>query len=222
MSSIRTNSAIEQKQQQIEITMRLAPVIAVVVIERIKDAVPLAQALVAGGIRAIEITLRSKVALDAIRAVAANVEGAVVGAGTILSPQDLQAAENAGARFAVSPGITPTLFAAATDIALPYLPGSASASEAMLLLEHGYRLQKFFPAEVAGGAPYLRALSGPLPQVKFCPTGGISVSKASSYLALSNVLCVGGSWLTPAELVAAGDWVAITALAREASQLLTR
>ena len=216
------SSAIENKQQQVETTMRLAPVIAVVVIERLADAVPLAQALVAGGIRAIEITLRSKVALDAIRAVAANVEGAVVGAGTILSPQDLQAAENAGARFAVSPGITPTLLAAAHDIALPYLPGSASASEAMFLLEHGYRLQKFFPAEVAGGAPYLRALGGPLPQVKFCPTGGISVTKAASYLALSNVLCVGGSWLTPTELVTAGDWAAITTLARDACNLPRR
>jgi len=206
------SSAIENKQQQVETTMRLAPVIAVVVIERLADAIPLAQALVAGGIRAIEITLRSKVALDAIRAVAANVEGAVVGAGTILSPQDLQAAENAGARFAVSPGITPTLLAAANDIALPYLPGSASASEAMLLLERGYRLQKFFPAEVAGGAP----------QVKFCPTGGISVTKAASYLALSNVLCVGGSWLTPAELVTAGNWAAITTLARDACNLPRR
>jgi 2-dehydro-3-deoxyphosphogluconate aldolase/(4S)-4-hydroxy-2-oxoglutarate aldolase len=185
----------------------------------VEDAVPMARALVAGGIRAIEITMRTKVALDAIRAVAENVPDALPGAGTVLSGQDLNAAERAGARFAVSPGTTPQLLASIEKTALPYLPGSASASEAMWLYAHGYRRQKFFPAEPAGGVEYLRALSGPLPNIKFCPTGGVCVENAPDYLKLPNVICVGGSWMTPANLVKAKDWAAVTALARGAAQL---
>jgi 2-dehydro-3-deoxyphosphogluconate aldolase/(4S)-4-hydroxy-2-oxoglutarate aldolase len=181
--------------------------------------VPLAHALVAGGIRAIEITLRTPVALDAIRAVAAEVEGAIAGAGTVLNATDLRAAEDAGAKFAVSPGMSPGLLAAVEKSTLPFLPGSASASETMALFERGYRLQKFFPAEPAGGVDYLRAIGGPLPGIGFCPTGGVSPANAAAYLALPNVICVGGSWLAPAALARAEDWMAITDLARKASAL---
>lgn len=206
-------------QQALEAMLRLAPVVAVVVIERLADAVPLARALCAGGIRAIEVTLRTPVALAAIRAIAGEVEDACVGAGTVLRAADLQAAHAAGARFAVSPGSTPALLAAAHDCDLPWLPGAASASEAMVLLEHGHRLQKFFPAAAAGGIAQLRALAGPLPQLGFCPTGGIDAASATDYLALPNVVCVGGSWLTPAAAVAAADWSHIGQLARAAARL---
>jgi len=191
----------------------------VVTIEDADDAVPMARALAAGGVRAIEITLRTKAGLDAIRAVAQNVPEAVPGAGTILSGQDLAAAERAGAKFAVSPGTTPELLAAIEKSAVPYLPGSASASEAMWLFAHGYRRQKFFPAEPAGGVDYLRALAGPLPNIGFCPTGGIRAENAAEYLKLPNVICVGGSWLTPANLVKAKSWDAIADLARAAARL---
>jgi 2-dehydro-3-deoxyphosphogluconate aldolase/(4S)-4-hydroxy-2-oxoglutarate aldolase len=210
---------MERRQQELDAILTLSPVVAVVTIDDVEDAVPMARALVAGGIRAIEITMRTKVALDAIRAVAENVPDALPGAGTVLSGQDLNAAERAGARFAVSPGTTPQLLASIEKTALPYLPGSASASEAMWLYAHGYRRQKFFPAEPAGGVEYLRALSGPLPNIKFCPTGGVRVENASDYLKLPNVICVGGSWMTPANLVKAKDWDAVTALARGAAQL---
>lgn len=206
-------------QQALEAMLRLAPVVAVVVIERLADAVPLARALCAGGIRAIEVTLRTPVALAAIRAIAGEVEDACVGAGTVLGAADLQGAHAAGARFAVSPGSTPALLAAAHDCDLPWLPGAASASEAMVLLEHGHRLQKFFPAAAAGGIAQLRALAGPLPQLGFCPTGGIDAASATDYLALPNVVCVGGSWLTPAAAVAAADWSHIGQLARAAARL---
>lgn len=211
------SAAMQLRQDTLESMLRIAPVVAVVVIERRHDAVPLARALVAGGIRAIEITLRTPVALDAIRAIAAEVEGAVAGAGTVLRAADLRAAEDAGAKFAVSPGVSPALLAAAQESSLPFLPGSASASEALALFERGYRLQKFFPAEPAGGSDYLRALGGPLPGIGFCPTGGIRAANAAKYLALPNVVCVGGSWLSPSELVGAADWAAITALARAAA-----
>lgn len=212
-------SDIEEKQNQLETTMRLAPVIPVVVIEDARSAVPMARALVAGGIPAIEVTLRTPAALEAIRAIAAEVEGAVVGVGTVLSREDLHAAERAGARFAVSPGVSPGLLAAAEDCALPLLPGAATASELMALLERGYRHLKFFPAVPAGGAKLLAAWAGPLPQLRFCPTGGISLASAPEFLALKNVLCVGGSWLTPADKLAAGDWAGIETLAREAAAL---
>jgi 2-dehydro-3-deoxyphosphogluconate aldolase / (4S)-4-hydroxy-2-oxoglutarate aldolase len=210
---------IETKQQQVEATMRLAPVIPVVIIDDAKHAVPMARALVAGGIPAIEVTLRTPAALDAIRAIAAEVEGAVVGVGTVLTAKDLQAAEQAGARFAVSPGVSPNLLAAADDSALPLLPGAATASEVMSLLERGYRHLKFFPAVPAGGAKLIGAWASPLPQVRFCPTGGISLSTAADFLSLPNVLCVGGSWLTPNDKLKAGDWSGIEQLAREAALL---
>lgn len=210
---------IEQKQQQVEALMRLAPVIPVVIIDDAKAAVPMARALVAGGIPTIEVTLRTSAALEAIRAIAAEVEGAVVGCGTALTARDLQAARQAGARFAVSPGTSPRLLDAADDSELPLLPGVATASEAMALLERGYRHLKFFPAVPAGGTKLLGAWASPLPQIRFCPTGGISLASAPDFLALPNVLCVGGSWLTPANLLAAGDWTAIELLAREAAGL---
>jgi len=203
----------------IESVLHAAPVIPVVVIEDVAHAVPLARALVAGGIPAIEVTLRTPAALAAVRAIAQEVEGAIVGVGTARRPQDLLDAEQAGARFAVSPGATSALLAAAKDSALPWLPGAATASEAMTLAEHGFVHQKFFPAEAAGGVAALKSLHGPLPEVRFCATGGISVRNAREYLATPNVACVGGSWLTPAALVNAGDWTAIEALARAAAQL---
>ena len=212
-------SSLELKQQQIETTMRLAPVIPVVVIDDARAAVPMARALVAGGTPAIEVTLRTAAALDAIRAIAAEVEGAVIGVGTVLSARDLRAAQQAGARFAVSPGVSSHLLDAADDSELPLLPGAATASEVMALLERGYRHLKFFPAVPAGGHKLLGAWASPLPQVRFCPTGGISLTNASDFLALPNVLCVGGSWLTPANLLAVGDWSAIELLAREAAAL---
>ena len=207
------------RQQQIERTMRLAPVIPVVVIEDARAAVPMARALVAGGVPAIEVTLRTAAALEAVRAIASEVEGAVVGVGTVLTQADLLAAYEAGARFAVSPGATARLLDAAEDIPLPLLPGAATASEAMALLERGYRHLKFFPAVPAGGARLLAAWAGPLPQLRFCPTGGISAASAVDLLALPNVLCVGGSWLTPADRLAAGDWAGIEQLARAAAHL---
>ena len=210
---------IEQKQEQIETIMRLAPVIPVVVIHELKAAVSMARALVAGGTPAIEVTLRTPVALEAIRAIAAEVEGAMVGVGTVLSATALHAAQQAGARFAVSPGMSPYLLDAADDSPLPLLPGAATASEAMRLLERGYRHLKFFPAVPAGGYKLLGAWASPLPQIRFCPTGGISLSNAADFLVLPNVICVGGSWLTPADKLAAGDWAAIELLAREAASL---
>lgn len=211
--------SIEQKQQQIAATLRLAPVVPVVIIDDARAAVPMARALVAGGIPAIEVTLRTPAALDAIKAIAEEVEGAVVGVGTVLSAKDLRAAHKAGARFAVSPGVSPGLLDAADDSELPLLPGVATAGEAMTLLERGYRHLKFFPAVPAGGHKLLGAWASPLPQITFCPTGGITLASAPEFLALSNVVCVGGSWLTPADKLRGGDWAGIEQLAREAAAL---
>lgn len=211
-------ATIEQQQRDLDAMLALAPVVAVVVIERLADAVPLARALVAGGIPAIEVTLRTPVALDAIRAIADEVEGACVGAGTLLRAQDFAAASETGARFAVSPGSTDALLTAARQSSVPWLPGAATASEALALFERGHRLQKFFPAAAVGGIEHLRSLAGPLPGIRFCPTGGIDPASAPRYLALPNVVCVGGSWLTPRDLVAARDWNAIEHLARAAAQ----
>ncbi|WP_149586850.1 bifunctional 4-hydroxy-2-oxoglutarate aldolase/2-dehydro-3-deoxy-phosphogluconate aldolase [Tabrizicola flagellatus] len=197
---------------------RLAPVVPVLVIEDLAHARPLAEALVAGGLPALEVTLRTPCALDAIRAMA-EVAGGVVGAGTLLTPADVTAAKAAGATFGVSPGATDRLIAACEDEGLPLLPGAATASEIMALLEKGYTVQKFFPAEQAGGAAYLKSIGSPIPQVKFCPTGGISLKIAPDYLGLGNILCVGGSWVAPKEAMARGDWAAITTLAREAAAL---
>jgi 2-dehydro-3-deoxyphosphogluconate aldolase / (4S)-4-hydroxy-2-oxoglutarate aldolase len=197
---------------------RLAPVVPVLVIDDLSHARPLAKALVAGGLPALEVTLRTPVALDAIRAMA-EVPGGVVGAGTLLTPADVKAAKAAGATFGVSPGATDRLIAACEDAGLPLLPGAATASEIMALLERGYSVQKFFPAEQAGGAAYLKSIGAPIPQVSFCPTGGISLKLAPDYLGLKNILCVGGSWVAPKDAMARGDWVAITALAQEAAGL---
>ena len=203
----------------LESVLHASPVIPVVVNDDARHAVALARALVAGGVPAIEVTLRTRAALDAVRAIAAEVEGAIVGVGTVRRPQDLADAEKAGARFAVSPGSTPALIAGAQDSALPWLPGAATASEVMALAEAGFGYQKFFPAEAAGGVAALRSLHGPLSDVRFCATGGIGLHNARDYLMAPNVSCVGGSWLTPAKLVEAGDWNAIEQLAREAAAL---
>lgn len=195
-----------------------APVIPVIVIDDIAHAAPLAQALVAGGLSVLEVTLRSAPALEAITRMA-QIDGATLGAGTVITPQDAQAAKDAGAQFAVSPGATPALLEACEQIDLPMLPGAATASEAMALLERGYDMLKFFPAEASGGAPALKAIGGPLPQISFCPTGGVSPANAESYLSLKNVLCCGGSWVAPRDLMAAGRWDEITDLARAATAL---
>ncbi|MEU3307749.1 bifunctional 4-hydroxy-2-oxoglutarate aldolase/2-dehydro-3-deoxy-phosphogluconate aldolase [Nocardiopsis sp. NPDC055551] len=197
----------------------LAPVMPVVVLENAEDAVPVARALVAGGLPGIEVTLRTPAALDAIERIAEEVPEAVVGAGTVVSADQADAAAKAGARFLVSPGCTPDLARAMSDTGLPSLPGVATVSEAMTLLESGLTALKFFPAEASGGARFLKSLGGPLPQVRFCPTGGITLQSAPDYLALPNVGCVGGSWLTPTDLVAGARWDDITALAREAAAL---
>jgi 2-dehydro-3-deoxyphosphogluconate aldolase/(4S)-4-hydroxy-2-oxoglutarate aldolase len=197
----------------------LAPVVPVVVLHDVADAVPLARALVAGGLPAIEVTLRTPAALEAIRAMAAEVPGAVVGAGTVISPQHVRDTVDAGARFLVSPGWTDALLAAMKASGLPFLPGVSTTSEVVALLERGVREMKFFPAEAAGGTAYLKALSAPLPQARFCPTGGITLASAPSYLALPNVGCVGGSWMVPGDAVAAKDWDRVARLAAEAATL---
>ncbi|MFI2782539.1 bifunctional 4-hydroxy-2-oxoglutarate aldolase/2-dehydro-3-deoxy-phosphogluconate aldolase [Streptomyces sp. ALB3] len=197
----------------------LAPVVPVVVLEDAADAVPLARALVAGGLPAIEVTLRTAAALDAIRAIASEVPGAVVGAGTVISPAHVTETVAAGARFLVSPGWTDALLDAMTASGVPFLPGVSTTSEVVALLERGITEMKFFPAEAAGGTAYLKALSSPLPRARFCPTGGISLASAPSYLALPNVGCVGGSWMVPGDAVAAKDWERVERLAAEASAL---
>jgi 2-dehydro-3-deoxyphosphogluconate aldolase/(4S)-4-hydroxy-2-oxoglutarate aldolase len=196
----------------------MAPVIPVIVIDRAADAVPLARTLVAAGLPVLEVTLRTPAALAAIAAMAA-VPGAVVGAGTVLSGEDAAAAAASGARFAVSPGATPALVAGCAAAGLPLLPGAATASEAMVLAEAGFATLKFFPAEPAGGLAYLRALAGPLPQLRFCPTGGISAATAGDWLALPTVACVGASWVAPQAMIAAGDWAGIGARATAAAAL---
>ena len=199
----------------------LAPVIPVVVLRDVATAVPLARALVAGGLPVIEVTLRTPQALAAIAAIAAEVPEAVIGAGTVLTPADVAASVSAGARFLVSPGAPARLLDAMADCGVPYLPGAATATEVMALLERGLREVKFFPASDAGGPSYLRSLGGPLPGVRFCPTGGITLATAPDYLALPNVGCVGGSWITPQDALQAHDWHRVEALAREAAALGT-
>lgn len=196
----------------------LAPVIPVLVVKDPAIAQPLAKALVAGGLPALEVTLRTPAALEVI-AEMAKVEGGVVGAGTLLTPKDVTDAVAAGAKFGVSPGATDTLLTACEAADLPLLPGAATSTEVMRLLERGYRVQKFFPAEANGGAPALKAIGAPLPQVRFCPTGGVTPANAPSYLGLSNTLCVGGSWVAPQALIDAGNWEGITDLARTAAAL---
>ncbi len=208
-----------EKTAKLLSTLKLQPVVPVLIIEDAKAAVPLARALVAGGLKAIEITLRTAAALEAVRLVAEEVEGAVVGAGTILNASHYAAAVDAGSQFIVSPGTTQELLDVARQSDIPLLPGAATASEVMALREEGYEVLKFFPAEQAGGAAYLKALSSPLAGTLFCPTGGISLKNAMDYLSLPNVVCVGGSWVAPKELVTAGDWAGITKLASEAAAL---
>lgn len=191
------------------------PVMPVLVIEDIRSAVPLARALVAGGLSGIEITLRTSAALDAIRAVKDEVDGVKVGAGTVLTGGQWDKAVAAGAEFIVTPGATSNLLSAARNSQVPLLPGASTVSEIMFLRDEGYNVVKFFPAEQSGGAAYLKALASPLADIHFCPTGGISLRNAADYLSLPNVICIGGSWLAPADLVAVRDWAGVTNLARE-------
>ncbi|GAB2891787.1 bifunctional 4-hydroxy-2-oxoglutarate aldolase/2-dehydro-3-deoxy-phosphogluconate aldolase [Paralcaligenes ginsengisoli] len=204
-------NAIELLQQ--------SPVMPVIVIKDLDTAIPLARALVAGGVRSLEITLRSSVALEAIRLIADAVPDALVGVGTIRNTRQFEAAVSAGAKFAVSPGLTRDIAKAARDSGLPFLPGIATPSESMFAADEGFMVQKLFPAEAIGGMALLKALYGPLPDIRFCPTGGINAGNAKSYLALPNVECVGGSWLTPESAIANGQWDLITRLAKEACLL---
>jgi 2-dehydro-3-deoxyphosphogluconate aldolase / (4S)-4-hydroxy-2-oxoglutarate aldolase len=199
--------------------LKLSPVIPVVVIEDAGVAEPLARTLLAGGLRTVEITLRTPAGLDAIRAIARNVPEMVVGAGTVLNDADLDAAIEAGARYALSPGATPRLLKAARKRDTPFIPGVATSGEIMRGLDLGYTCFKFFPAEQLGGPAALKAQAGPLPAARFCPTGGITLDNARAYLALGNVFCVGGSWIAPADKIKAGDWGGIETLAREAAAL---
>ncbi len=203
----------------IEKIMKTSPVVPVMVIENIDDAVPLAKALVDGGLRVLEITLRTAPALEAIKRIKESVPDAIVGAGTIINTDTLHAAIEAGAEFIVTPGSTAAIIDAAQAAEVPILPGVNTPSEAMVLLEKGITEMKFFPAAAAGGIPMLKSIAGPLPQIQFCPTGGVNPDNARDYLSLKNVACVGGSWMAPAELVNAGDWAEITRRAREASAL---
>jgi 2-dehydro-3-deoxyphosphogluconate aldolase / (4S)-4-hydroxy-2-oxoglutarate aldolase len=198
--------------------LRQAPVVPVLAVADLDDAIPLAEALVAAGLPVLEITLRTPVALEVIHRMR-DVPGAIVGAGTVLTPEDLAAVQAAGATFAISPGVTDALYAAARNADIPLLPGIASASELMRGLEHGYKRFKFFPAESSGGVAALKGFAGPFAQVKFCPTGGIDAAKAPSYFALPNVITVGGSWMVPNDALAAKDWARIGALAKAAAAL---
>ena len=199
--------------------LALSPVIPVVVVDDAEHAVPLAEALLRGGVRVIELTLRTPAALAAIERVAAEVPGIVIGAGTVTAPEHAEQAAKAGAAFLVTPGSTDRVLDAAEDTGLPFLPGAATVSEAMRLAERGLTSLKFFPAEAAGGVDYLKSIGGPLPGLRFCPTGGITPATAPDYLALPNVGCVGGSWLAPKDALVSGDWARIEELARAASAL---
>jgi 2-dehydro-3-deoxyphosphogluconate aldolase / (4S)-4-hydroxy-2-oxoglutarate aldolase len=202
-----------------ESVLDLVPVVPVVVVEDLDHAVPLARALVAGGLPVVELTLRTPVALDAVRAIAAEVPEITLGVGTVCTPAQAEAAAAAGAGFLVSPGTTPDLLRALLGTGLPFLPGTATVSEVLAVLEAGVHEMKFFPAEASGGTAYLSSLASPLAAARFCPTGGITVATAPDYLALPNVGCVGGSWLTPRDALAAGDWARVERLAREAAAL---
>jgi 2-dehydro-3-deoxyphosphogluconate aldolase/(4S)-4-hydroxy-2-oxoglutarate aldolase len=195
------------------------PVIPVLTIERTADTVPLVRALVAGGLRVIEVTLRTKMAIDAIKAIVAEVPDCIVGAGTVTRPADIAAAIAAGSKYLVSPGTPPELAAALADASVPVLPGCATVSEAMALSGRGFKVLKFFPAEASGGIAWLKSIGAPLPDIKFCPTGGIDSRNAAAYLTCPNVLAVGGSWVAPKDALASGDFARITELARAASSL---
>lgn len=209
---------MDEKNARLEFVLTVAPVVPVLTVSDPKTAVPLARALVAGGLPALEVTLRTAAALECLQAMA-DVEGAIPGAGTVLDARQYEAAAAAGAQFIVSPGATQDLLAAARASAVPFLPGVATATEAMRLADEDYRYLKFFPAEPAGGVAYLKALAPPLPMLRFCPTGGIGLKNARDYLALANVVCVGGSWVAPNAAIKEERWQEITMLAREASML---
>jgi len=213
------SAAAASRSDRLNELLRLAPVIPVITIERVEDAVPLARALVSGGLRLLEITLRTAAGRDAAAAIVAEVPEAVVGIGTVLTPQDLARSRDLGARFALSPGATPELLDAAAASDLPFMPGVATASELMAALARGFDIVKFFPAVPAGGVAALKALGGPFPQVRFCPTGGVSEDNAAEWLALPNVVMVGGSWLTPASEIRGGAWDRITERARRSANL---
>jgi 2-dehydro-3-deoxyphosphogluconate aldolase/(4S)-4-hydroxy-2-oxoglutarate aldolase len=215
MTPAKTKAA-QVRRAGLEELLRVAPLIPVITIERASDAVPLARALVAGGLKALEIALRTPAAPAAAEAIARQVPEAILGLGTVLSAQDLETARSLGARFALSPGATPELLDAAAERDLPFVPGVQTASELMAALARGFDVVKFFPAAPAGGIAALRALAGPFPQVRFCPTGGVGEGNFTDWLALPNVVSVGGSWLAPAADIEAGDWAAITARARRA------
>lgn len=199
--------------------LALSPVMPVIALERVADAVPLARALVKGGIRLLEVTLRTPVALECVRAIAAEVPEAVVGVGTITTPADLEASVRAGAVFGVSPGASASLLKAAAAGPLPFVPGVMTPSDVINAAESGFNTLKLFPAAQAGGLEMLKAMGGPFPHVRFCPTGGVTLQSAPALLALKNVVCVGGSWLTPKALIDSGDWAAIETLARDAAAL---
>ena len=203
-------------QKEPEEILRQGPVVPVMVIHKLEQAVPLAKALMAGGIRVLEITLRTPVAVEAIRAISQDVPGAIVGAGTVTRPEELTAVAGAGAAFAISPGLTVELLQAANQGTIPLIPGISTVSELMTGMALGYTHFKFFPAEAAGGVKMLKAIAGPFPQITFCPTGGITLDNYLDYLALGNVACIGGSWIAPQEAMEQGDWARITALTREA------
>ncbi|WP_407181030.1 bifunctional 4-hydroxy-2-oxoglutarate aldolase/2-dehydro-3-deoxy-phosphogluconate aldolase [Bradyrhizobium sp. STM 3562] len=211
---------IAAKQQKLAALFEAARVIPVLTIERLEDAVPLARALVAGGVRTLEVTLRTEVAVDAAKAIIAEVPEAIVGIGTILNEGDLARAAALGAKFGISPGLTPELLQAAANHDLPFAPGIATASELMQALAHGFEVTKFFPAEQAGGIKALRALAGPFPNVRFCPTGGIGEANVAQWLAEPNVIAAGGSWLCPAAEVRAGNWARITAICEQTMRSL--
>lgn len=212
----------QQRAARVDAMLSRAPVLPVLAIERLDDAVPLARALVEAGLPVLEVTLRTECALAAIARIIAEVPGACVGAGTVINAADLAAVEAAGAAFAISPGATEALYVAAQHAAIPWIPAIATASELMRGLEHGHRRFKFFPAESSGGTAALRAFAGPFPQARFCPTGGIDAESAARYLALGNVMTVGGSWMVPADAAAARDWSRIAALAGRAAALRPR
>ncbi|WP_078084518.1 bifunctional 4-hydroxy-2-oxoglutarate aldolase/2-dehydro-3-deoxy-phosphogluconate aldolase [Microbulbifer mangrovi] len=206
-------------QESLVPVLEQAGVVPVLVIDNVSEALPLAQALVEGGLNVLEVTLRTEAALAAVEEIAKHLPDAHVGTGTVLNAADVRRSVDAGATFMVSPGATEALLDAAGDVSVPMLPGAANPSEVMRLLERGYRYQKFFPAEAAGGVPMLKSIGGPLAQVKFCPTGGVSPKNAKDYLGLANVVCVGGSWMAAPKLVAEKNWAEITRLAKEATLL---
>lgn len=211
---------VKQREAKLLSLLQSARVVPVLTIERVEDAVPLARALVAGGVRMLEITLRTAAAIDAAKAIIAEVPEAIVGIGTVLTPDDLQRAKLLGARFAISPGATRELLQAASSSDLPFMPGVATASELMQAMAYGFSLVKFFPAEQAGGIGVLRALAGPFPHARFCPTGGIGEANAAKWLAEPNVVAVGGSWVCPSADVKSGNWAGITAMCQRAMELL--